>query len=88
MANTGQDALIECREMRKRTRTYRAGADECGASAGRVTTTSRAPHVNGFFARNDGYAMRNDGSAAHDDGYAARDDGYESNSPSDDGYGS
>ena len=43
--------------MRKRARTYGAGADGCGAGAGRVATTGRAP--------------RNDGSAAHDDGYVS-----------------
>ena len=39
MANAGRDALTKCREMRNRARTYRAGADGCGAGTGRVATT-------------------------------------------------
>ena len=87
MASAGQDALTECREMRKRARTYRAGADGCGAGVGRVATTGHAPRDDGSAARNDRYVARDDGSATRDDGYAARDDGYKSNSSRDDGYG-
>ena len=39
MASAGRDALTECREMKKRARTYRASADGCGAGTGRVATT-------------------------------------------------
>ena len=39
MASAGRDALTECGEIIKRTRTYRARADGCRAGAGRVTTT-------------------------------------------------
>ena len=53
----------------KRAHTYRARADGCGAGAGRVATTGRAP-------RDDGYAARDDGSVLPDDGSAARDDGW------------
>ena len=50
--------------MRKRARTYKAGANGCGVGAGRVATTGRAP-------RDDGYAACDDGSAARDDGYGS-----------------
>ena len=39
VASARRDALTECREIKKRAHTYRAGADGCGASAGRVATT-------------------------------------------------
>ena len=55
--------------MRKRVRTYRAGADKCGASAERVATMGRAPH-------DDRSAAHYNGSTAHNNGYAAHDDKY------------
>ena len=87
MASAGWDALIECKKMRKRARTYRAGADGCGASTGRVTTTGRASRDNGYAARDNGSAARDDGwqhatmstevlKKLGDDGYATADDGY------------
>ena len=88
MASAGRDALIECREMRKCARTYRAHADGCGAGAGRVATTGRAPRDDGYAARDNRSAVPNDGSATLNNGSAVRDDESESNSPSDDGYGS
>ena len=42
VASVGRDALTECKEMRKRARTYKASADGCAADAGRVATTGRA----------------------------------------------
>ena len=77
MASTGRDALTKCGEMRKHTHTYRAGANGCGASAGRVATTGRTPPDDGSAAHDDGYAARDDGSAMADDGSTACDDGYE-----------
>ena len=76
MASAGRDALTECKEMRNRTRIYRAGTDGCEASAGRVATTGRAPRNDGFAARDDGSAVADDGSIARDDGCAACDDEY------------
>ena len=55
--------------MRKRVRTYRAGADGCGAGAGRVATMGRTP-------RDDGNGALNDRSAVPDDGSTMRDDEY------------
>ena len=75
MASVGRDALTECKEMRKRTRTYKAGTDGCGAGVGRVTTTSHAPRDDGYAARDDGSALPNDGSPARDDGSVVPDDG-------------
>ena len=39
MASASQDALIEYKEISARTRTYRAGADGCGAGAGWIAMT-------------------------------------------------
>ena len=69
MASAGRDALIECGEIIKRARTYRAHPDGCGASAERVTTTSRAPRDDGSASCDNGYAARVDGSAVLDDGW-------------------
>ena len=85
MASAGRDALTECREIIKRACTYRARADGCGAGAGRVATTGRAPRDDGSVLRDDGYAARNDGSAAREDGSTACDDRSASR---DDEYGS
>ena len=41
MASASRDALTECKEMRKCARTYRAGADKCGAGAGQAREGSR-----------------------------------------------
>ena len=69
------DALTECGEIIKRTRTYRARADGCGAGAGRITTMGRAPHDDESIPRDDGYAERDDGSVVPDEGSATRVDG-------------
>ena len=55
--------------MRKRTHTYRAGANGCGEGAGRVATTGRTPHDDGSIVCDDGYAAHDNGSAVHDNGY-------------------
>ena len=55
MASAGRDALTECGEMRKRVRTYNAGADGCGAGGRRVATTSPAPCDDGSAVRDDGW---------------------------------
>ena len=60
----------------KRARTYRARADGCGAVAGRIATTGRAPRDDRSAAHDDGYAALDDGSALPDDGSAARNDGW------------
>ena len=62
--------------MRKRVRTYRAGADGCGAGAERIATTGRAPRNDGSTARNNGYVARDDESGVPNDGSAARNNGY------------
>ena len=77
MASAGQDALTECGEMKKHARTYKAGADGCGAGAGRVATTGRAPRDDGSAAPNDGYVARDDGSAVPDDRSAVRNDEWQ-----------
>ena len=76
MVSASRDALTECKEIRKRVRTYRAGVDGCGVSAGRVASTGCAPHDDGSAAHNDGYAARDNGSTVADDGSTARDDRY------------
>ena len=77
MASASQDALTECKEMRKCACTYRAGADGCGAGAGRVVTTGRAPRDNGSTVQDDGYAVHDDESTVPNNGSTAHDDGWQ-----------
>ena len=57
------------RRKKKRACTYRAGANGCGAGAGRGATTSLALCDDEYAAHDDGSAVPNDESAACDDGW-------------------
>ena len=67
MANAGRDALTECKELRKRARTYRAGADGCGASVGRVATTGPQCATTGPQCATTGVQHDDDGYVVCDD---------------------